>query len=90
MCICYAYFVVILKETMFKECPTFKLVMLIKLLVYAFKNISLQIVYVFQFCFSCTTMHTFFDSRDNLDDEEDRLDTERFKEDDLGLCISSS
>ena len=35
-------------------------------------------------------MHTFFDRRDNLDDEEDRLDTERFKEDDLGLCISSS
>lgn len=33
---------------------------------------------------------TFLDSRDNLEEEEERLETERFKEDDLDLCCSSS
>ena len=33
---------------------------------------------------------TFLESRDNLEEEEERLETERFKEDDLDLCCSSS
>ena len=33
---------------------------------------------------------TFLDSRDSLEEEEERRETDRFKEDDLDLCCSSS